>query len=144
MGIARRRKSASARLIVTIGVVAFAAPSVKAQEAALPQLDPVATPSIGDGGVELDVTRRHRSEFDPRGIPVGSWTLLPSVAAHLGYESNLYGAQTDKTSGGFAEIETGRIACAGIEQQGVIVRVYQYRQALPDIDHLRFERAPIR
>lgn len=105
MGIARRRKGASARLLVTIGVVAFAAPSVKAQEAALPQLDPVATPSIGDGGVELDVTRRHRSEFDPRGIPVGSWTLLPSVAAHLGYESNLYGAETNRTSGGFAEIE---------------------------------------
>jgi hypothetical protein len=107
MSISRRGRGAYARLLVTIGVVAFAAPSVKAQEAALPQLDPVATPSIEEGGVELDVTRRHRSEFDPRGIPLGSWTLLPSVAAHLGYESNLYGAETDKTSGGFAEIEPG-------------------------------------
>jgi hypothetical protein len=105
MNIERRGKRASTRLLVTIGAVALAAPSVKAQEAALPQLDPVATPSVEGDGVELDVTRRRRSEFDPRGIPIGSWTLLPSVAAHLGYESNLYGAETGKTSGGFAEVE---------------------------------------
>ncbi|MDH7639193.1 outer membrane beta-barrel protein [Sphingomonas oryzagri] len=105
MTVERRVRRASAGLLATVGMAAFATAPVRAQEATLPQLDPVTTPIIEEGGVELDVTRRHRSEFDPRGIPVGSWTLLPSVAAHLGYDSNLYGAQMGKRSGGFVEVE---------------------------------------
>lgn len=103
----RRRgwNAAVARLLFTAALGGLTASGVRAQEAALPQLDPVPTPSIGDGGVELDVARRHRSEFDARGIALGSWTLFPSVTTHLGYESNLYGAEDNKKSDGYGEVE---------------------------------------
>jgi hypothetical protein len=101
----RRREWHGARLLLTAAFSALAASAVWAQEAALPQLAPIPTPSIGDGGVELDVARRHRSEFDPSGISLGSWTLFPAVATHLGYETNLYGAENNEKSDGYGEVE---------------------------------------
>lgn len=103
----RKRGSlrAARRLFLTATLLPLVALPAAAQETALPQLSPLPSPSVEEGDVELDIARRHRSAFDPVGIALGGWTLLPSVASHLGYESNLYGAQIDRRSDGFAEIE---------------------------------------
>ena len=106
------------------------------QEAAPPELAPLPTPMV-ENGAELDVSRRHRPAFDPVGIPLaGNWRLYPSVASRLGFETNIYGSETDRDSGGFAQIEPSLVANttfpsgdATIEASGRFQRYFSQSEA---------------
>jgi len=93
-----------AALVVGSIVWLSAASSASAQEVPLPPIEPIATPPVEEG-VELDVRRRHRPEFDPIGFPVGTWRLYPAIGARVGYESNLFGDENDRASAAYASLE---------------------------------------
>lgn len=90
-------------IAATLAMLANAVPSL-AQEAPLPNLDPVATPSVEEG-VELDVRRRHRAAFDPVGYTIGDWRLFPAVASTVGYESNLFGDEHRRAGAAYLTLE---------------------------------------
>ena len=75
-----------------------------AQEATLPRLGSITTPTV-EPGLELDVARRHRPEFDPVGLALGGWRLMPSVTVGVGADSNPFGVETRRESDLFVQAE---------------------------------------
>jgi hypothetical protein len=51
--------------------------------------------------LEDDVLSRPKPEYDAHGVTVGNFTILPSLAANLNYDSDLYSVSKDKTSDGY-------------------------------------------
>lgn len=101
-----RRASRVARFPLTcaaLAVVGTAMP-VHAQEATLPRLGSIATPTL-EPGLELDVARRHRPEFDPVGLTLGGWRLLPNVTVGVGADSNPFGVETRREGDAFVQAE---------------------------------------
>lgn len=133
MGITIARGCGGFGLAAAMSLVAFPA---YGQEMAVPQLDPVPTPMV-ENGAELDVSRRHRPEFDPVGIPLaGNWRLYPSLASRLGVETNVYGAESNRDSSGFAQFEPGLAANtsfpngdASLEASGRFQRFFNQSEA---------------
>ncbi|WP_343525280.1 outer membrane beta-barrel protein [Sphingomonas sp.] len=70
------------------------------------------TASVFDTIVPFDYNRgrnesvldRPRTAFDPIGLKAGSFTVLPSLATSVGFNSNVYQVPTEKTSDGFVLI----------------------------------------
>ena len=46
----------------------------------------------------FDVARRPRPDYDPVGVPVGSFLLFPSIEVGEYYDSNIYATETDEES----------------------------------------------
>ncbi|QJU57268.1 outer membrane beta-barrel protein [Sphingomonas sp. AP4-R1] len=55
-------------------------------------------------GRNLGVRDRLKPELDQIGMSVGSFHILPAVAAGVGYTSNVIGAEVNKSADGYAEI----------------------------------------
>jgi hypothetical protein len=90
--------------LAAVGLYLATGTTSLAQEVALPQIEPAASPTI-ENGVELDVRRRHRPEFDPIGLPLGNWRLFPSVGGGVGFESNVFGDETNRKSDVYFQVE---------------------------------------
>ena len=91
-------------LTSALACFATAASAVRAQEATLPQLGSIATPTL-EPGLALDVARRHRPEFDPVGLTLGGWRLMPSVGVGVGADSNPFGVETRRRGDAFVQVE---------------------------------------
>lgn len=93
-------------LYLTSALVALVATGLpaRAQDAALPRLGSITIPTL-EPGLDLDVARRHRPEFDPVGLTLGRWRLLPSVTAGVGADSNPFGVETRREGDAFVQAE---------------------------------------
>jgi hypothetical protein len=79
---------------------------VSAQQAgsALPVLQPLIRITQPEDDL-ISVTERFRPDYQPRGIRAGSFLVYPSVRTAAGYDSNIFGNQTDKTDDALYSIE---------------------------------------
>lgn len=101
-GNARIARPASACLALTLMAGGTAA---RSQETILIQ---PALPDDFDRGRNVSVTQRARPDYDPLGIPLGSFVVLPELTVATGYSNNIYYAQGgSKTGDAFIDITPG-------------------------------------
>ncbi|WP_174296494.1 outer membrane beta-barrel protein [Sphingomonas bacterium] len=99
------RRGALRRACV-ISALLCGASSARAQQAALPVVEPVLGPAT-DSGMTLDVARRIRPELEPVPISVGAIDIVPSLGLRGGYDSNLYAEQTAVRGEPYLQVEPG-------------------------------------
>lgn len=63
-----------------------------------------ALPDDFDRGRNISVLQRERPDYDPLGIPVGSFIALPQINLGVGYSDNLYYSDGGKTGDGYVDI----------------------------------------
>lgn len=93
----------------TIGLTIGVALSALVPGHALAQSDTTvlvapALPDDFDRGRNISVLQRSRPDYDPTGIPVGGFNVLPEVSLSAGYSSNIYYAGSDEAGDGYVEV----------------------------------------
>lgn len=67
-------------------------------------LVPPALPDDFDRGRNISVLQRSRPDYDPIGIQLGGFKVLPQVSLSTGYSNNIYYTSSNTTSDGYAEV----------------------------------------
>jgi hypothetical protein len=89
-------------------------------------------PFIYDQGRNVSVTDRQRLDYDPVGVQIGSFTLLPSVQGGAAYSDNVYQTTTAKVSDGFVAVRPSiklmsdwEVNSLGVSATGNFVRYFK-------------------
>lgn len=99
-------RACSAGLLAGVAAMACAvyAPVAMAQPVNAPLLDSPIPLDVREGQL-IGVLERPRPEYDPVGLPLGGFTLLPRVQLATAYTSNVFGASTGVVDDGIAAID---------------------------------------
>ncbi len=96
-----QRNFAVAAGLFTLTFVIWGAPAAAQVYA---NLDPLNVFKAYDRGRNTSVLQRERPEYDPVGVPAGSFLLYPQLSTSLGYVNNILATKTNTQSDGFVEV----------------------------------------
>jgi hypothetical protein len=93
----------------------------------LPSLAEAQAIPRGEAARGVTVANRAREDFDPLGVRLGSWRINAAADLGVGYDSNLFGTQGNRTSDGFGILgaEAGAQSDWSSHALGVTGRVEQ-------------------
>lgn len=120
----RNAKPGSAR-VARPALLCLAMAMLAAGEAAHAQdtlLIQPALPDAFDRGRNISVVQRARPDYDPTGIPVGSFNAFPQLNLGLGYSDNLYYAPSNKIGSAYVDINPSMIVKSDWSRHSLTLR----------------------